>query len=550
MNTQHAGPLGPDPFSRVTSSTTSRARRNVTTGEGVGVRAIRQIVPLVLTLVMLVAASACSTATNLDKFDSQKLSWGPCAAFATAESDEKLFADPTLACAYVQVPLDYSRTDGQVGQIAVLRRKATRAALRIGSLLLNPGGPAASGTELAAMLANRLGDSPIAQRFDLVGFDPRGVGASKPKIHCYTGPEHDATRLDVVVDTSPAAVAHLEDRAKDFARKCSQRSGGDAVLANMGTRDAAKDMDILRAALGDAKLTYLGYSYGTELGTAYAEDYPRNVRALVLDGAVDPNQTVADAAINRVSAIQHAFDAFAAWCARQADCPLGDDPTKATEVYHQLTWPIIDHPMALRDGRKLSYTDAFIGTYAALYNPATWDLLKQALRDLVHGQGEPLMVLADRLQGRQPDGSYNGLMDVSYAIGCLDSDPIKDPAQALELNKRMLVAAPLLDDGHGPNSARGNCAFWPVPNTRWPHIPHISGLPQVIVISTTGDPATPFQQGVNLANDLGARLLTVEGTQHTVALRGNACVDGIVTKYLVDLALPPDGARCVAAAPK
>jgi pimeloyl-ACP methyl ester carboxylesterase len=518
--------------------------------EGVGLRAIRRSVPLFLALVMLVAQSACSRATNLDKFDGQKLSWAPCAAFAIAKSDKELFVNPTFDCAYLQVPLDYSQTGGQVGQIAVLRRKATRPAVRIGSLLVNPGGPSASGIEFVASLVERLGNSPIAQRFDLVGFDPRGVGASKPKIQCYTGPEHDAARLDVMVDASPAAVAHLEDRAKDFARKCSQRSGGDAVLANMGTRDAAKDMDILRAALGDAKLTYLGYSYGTELGTAYAEDYPQNVRALVLDGAVDPNQNVAEASINRASAIQHAFAAFAAWCATQADCPLGPDPAKATEVYHQLTWPIIDHPVALRDGRKLSYTDAGIGTYAALYNPATWDWLKQALRGLVHGQGEPLMLLADSLQGRQSDGGYNGLMDVAYAIVCLDRDPIKDPAQALELNKRVLAAAPLLDDGHGPSSARDTCAFWPVPNTRSPHIPHVSGLRQVMVISTTGDPATPFQQGVNLANDLGARLLTVEGTQHSAALQGNACVDDIVTKYLVDLALPPDGVRCTVAPPK
>ncbi|HET9254064.1 MAG TPA: alpha/beta hydrolase [Pseudonocardiaceae bacterium] len=509
-------------------------------------RTIRRSGPLVLALAILLAAAACSTFTNLDKFGGQKLTWGPCAAFTIAESDKERFADPALDCAYLQVPLDYSHTDGQAGQIAVLRRKATGPGTRIGSLLVNPGGPGASGIEFAAMLVTRLGDGPIAQRFDLVGFDPRGVGASKPRIQCYTGAEHDAVRLDVVVGTSPAAVARLEDRAKDFARKCSERSGGDAVLANMGTRDAAKDMDILRAALGDTKLTYLGYSYGTGLGTAYAEEYPQNVRALVLDGAVDPNQNAIDASINRASAIQHAFDAFAAWCAIQGDCPLGPDPAKATEAYHQLTWPIIDHPVTLRDGRKLSYTDTVLGTYAALYNPVAWGFLKRALGELVHGRGEPLMVLADIMQGRQSDGGYNGLMDIAYAIACLDSDPIKDPAQALELDKRVRAAAPVLDDGRGPNPARDNCAFWPVPGTRPPHVPRISGLPQVMVISTTGDPATPFQQGVNLAKDLGARLLTVEGTQHGAALEGNACVDDIVTRYLVDLVLPPEGARCAA----
>lgn len=466
-----------------------------------------------------------------------------------SSEDRRIFANPKFDCAYLQVPLDYGRPDGGVAKIAVLRQKASDPGRRIGSLVVNPGGPGASGTSAAISVSQQIGDSGLAQRFDLVGFDPRGVGSSQPAIKCYTPAERDADRLDVEVDTSPAGVARIEGKEKDYDAKCAQRSGGDQVLANMGTRDAAKDMDILRAALGDPKLTYLGYSYGTDLGTAYAQDFPGNVRALVLDGAVDPAQNEIDRQLAQAASFQHAFDAFGAWCASQPGCALGTNPAEATRNYRNLVLPLIEHPAPLSDGRKMSYTDAVTGTVQALYSTQLWPKLELGLNELADGQAGTLMELADDYYGRQPDGSYSYELDAFAAINCEDQAHITDPAVALQISKRDIAAAPFEDDGHGPSAARDECAFWPTPNTSSPHVPQAPGLPQVLVISVTGDPATPYQAGVNLAKDLNARLLTVQGTQHTVALQGHDCVDGIVTRYLSDLTLPPTGARCSIAAP-
>ncbi|HZS19627.1 MAG TPA: alpha/beta hydrolase, partial [Pseudonocardiaceae bacterium] len=383
-----------------------------------------------------------------------------------------------------------------------------------------------------------------------IGFDPRGVGASKPAVRCFTPTERDADRLDVEVDTSPAGVERIQRKEKDYDNKCAERSGGTTLLANVGTRDAARDIDILRAALGDQKLTYLGYSYGTDLGTAYAEQFPHNVRALVLDGAIDPAQNQEQRQLGQAAGFQHAFDTFAAWCTAQPDCPLGHDPAKTTAAYRALVLPLIDHPVPLSDGRKLSYDDAQTGTIQALYDTQLWAPLARGLRELSGGQARILMLLADLYYGRQPDGSYTYELDAFNAVNCVDDKSITDPAEALKISEEAIAAAPFEDDGHGPSPALDDCAFWPVPNTGNPHTPHVDGLTPVLVISVTGDPATPYQSGVNLAHELGARLLTVEGTQHTAALQGITCVDDIVTRYLTDLALPADTARCTATTPR
>jgi len=194
---------------------------------------------------------------DLQKFYAQKITWGPCTPFAPSLDDKQTFADPKLDCSYLQVPLDYSQPAGKTAQIAVLREKASVPGQRIGSLVINPGGPGASGTEAAAGVAKQVEGSSLGQRFDVVGFDPRGVGASKPAIQCFTPPERDADRLDVEVDSSPAGVARIEGHNKGYDTRCAQRSGAD-LRANAGTRDVVKDLDILRSALGDQKLTYLG----------------------------------------------------------------------------------------------------------------------------------------------------------------------------------------------------------------------------------------------------------------------------------------------------
>ncbi len=424
-----------------------------------------------------------------------------------------------------------------------MRQRATEPDTRIGSLLTNPGGPGSSGLNaLATIFAPSLEKTDVARRFDLIGFDPRGVGASKPTIDCLSDAEREALRLVYVADSSPAGVAQSEANSKQIVEKCAQRTGVD-VLANVGTRDVVKDMDVLRAALGDPKLNYLGYSYGTQIGYAYAETFPGNVRAMVLDGAVDPDQPRIDQIVAQSAGFQLAFDAFAAWCV-QRQCPLGQRADQAVAVFQALTRPLIDKPASTSDGRLLSYPDAVTGVNQALYLEDYWELLRRGLAALAAGDGTVLKVLADAYEDRAQDGTYSNTLEAFVAIRCVDEEPVRDPAEALELSRRAREAAPFRDDGRGASAALDECAFWPVQPTSTPHRPMVSGLPPVVVVSVTGDPATPYEAGVDLAQALGGRLVSVEGNQHTVAFRGVGCVDQALSRYLVDLTLPADGTRC------
>jgi pimeloyl-ACP methyl ester carboxylesterase len=491
--------------------------------------------------------SAGADSMELKRFYSQVLSWSACSAFATTPEDKKAYGEPSLQCAYLAVPLDYAKPNDRTIKVGLLRRPASDPAQRIGSLVINPGGPGASGMSAAANLVDRVKDNELGKRFDLVGFDPRGVGSTQPQVHCLTPPERDAERLmNLGVDTSPAGVARTESQERTDDAKCASRTGID-VLADVGTREVARDLDVIRSALGDAKLSYLGYSYGTRIGTSYAEDFSRNVRAMILDGAIDPAQDPVAEHIDQGRGFQQAFDMFSAWCAGRADCALGQDTGQAVSAFHTLILPLITHPAAVSDGRKLSYTDATTGTVQALYLPALWIPLNRGLQELTQGHGDILIRLADVYYGRSPDGTYSTQLDAFQAVTCVDNPPITDRNVARKADAEFRAAAPFLDDGQPPSPALDNCAFWPVPPTSRPHQPQTPGLPTVMVISTTHDPATPYQAGVNLAHELNGRLLTFEGTQHTAFLHGIDCVDRAGITYLTTLRPPPEESRCQAA---
>jgi pimeloyl-ACP methyl ester carboxylesterase len=480
---------------------------------------------------------------QLARFYDQPLTWGPCADFATSATDRESFTNPAFECTRLEVPLDYAAPAGRTAQLGVLRQRATGE--RIGSLLVNPGGPGASGMSLAASLSGRLAQSPVAQRFDLVGFDPRGVGASTPTIDCLNDAEWEVERADLDVDPSPEGVAQTEAENQQYVQRCTERSGGPDVLANVGTRDVVRDLDILRQALGDEQLTFLGYSYGTRIGAAYAEAFPQNVRALVLDGALDPTQTTVERTVAQNAGFQQAFDAYAADCAARPNCPLGQDPAQATANFQALTRPLIDRPVPAEGGaRTLSYSDAVTGTIQALYLSDFWPILSQGLSGVASGDGTILLRLADLYNDRGPDGHYGNGIEAFIVISCVDEERITDRADQAELIRRAAEAAPFRDDGRGVVAALDPCAFWPSPPTSQPHVPQVQGLPPTLTVSVTGDPATPYQAGVDLARALNGSLLSVEGAQHTAALQGNACVDDIISAYLIDLQLPPDGARC------
>jgi pimeloyl-ACP methyl ester carboxylesterase len=313
----------------------------------------------------------------------------------------------------------------------------------------------------------------------------------------------------------------------------------------VGTRDVARDLDVLRAALGDDKLTYLGFSYGTAIGTAYAEQFGGNVRAMILDGALDPLADPAASNIAQTEAFQQAFNDYAAWCAQQAVCVLGTDPANATAVYQSLVRPLLDAPLPLAGGRSLSFNDANTGVGQALYLSSFWETLSTALLDLSKGDGAALMTLADLYDGRDANGHYSNTLDAFQSIQCIDGSRTIDPAQADQIAAKLAAAAPWQVTGDPPRGTNDPCVYWPVPPAGTPHAPVVDGLPKVLVISTTGDPATPYEAGVKLADELGAALLTVEGTNHTAYLGiGNSCVDDIGNKYFIDLTLPDDGTTC------
>jgi len=323
-----------------------------------------------------------------------------------------------------------------------------------------------------------------------------------------------------------------------------ERTGAE-VLEHVGTREVVRDMDVIRSVLGDEKLTYVGYSYGTRIGTAYAEAFGGNVRAMVLDGALDPEQSPVDEAIDQGAAFQAAFDAFAEDCALTGRCPLGNDPADASSSFRELVDPLIETPAATTDPRGLSYDDAVTGVQQALYSQSLWRLLRAGLNELSEGRGDTLLRLADTYQGRLEDGTYSNLDDAFNAIRCVDDPPTTDRAEAGEADRRYREAAPFLDDGLGTGAAPLDvCAFWPVPNTGNPGTVTVSGLPTLVVVSTTFDPATPYQAGVELARQLDADLVTFDGTQHTVAFSGVACIDGPVVEYLVNLTPPGNDLVC------
>ncbi|MBU3749558.1 MAG: alpha/beta hydrolase [Mycobacterium sp.] len=459
--------------------------------------------------------------------------WGSCDRFI---SDSYL---PTAQCTTVPVPVDAADPAGAQANLAVIRIPADGA--RIGVLLVNPGGPGASAVDAVANLADSLSDSPIAEHFDLVGFDPRGVGYSTPELRCRTDAERDAWRREPMVDYSPAGVEAIENLNRSLAQMCLDRMGK-PFLAGVGTASAAMDMDAVREALGEDQINYLGYSYGTELGTAYLERFPERVRAMVLDGAIDPTQDPLESLVEQMAGFQLAFDDYAADCARSPACPLGTDPAQFVTRYHQLVDPLVVKPGPTSDPRGLSYSDAITGTVNALYTPQYWKYLTSGLLGLQRGvDADDLLLLADDYEGRDENGRYSNGQDAFNAIRCVDSPTPTDPAAWAEVDRQIRQRAPFLSYGVFTGFApRDLCAFWPVPTTSVPHQAAPAPPGSTVVVSTTRDPATPYQAGVDLARQLRAPLISFDGTQHTVVFDGNSCVDDAVLRFLVDRVVPGD----------
>ncbi|WP_412539673.1 alpha/beta hydrolase [Longispora sp. K20-0274] len=458
------------------------------------------------------------------------LAWSPCRGL-------RVSANTTLDCATLVVPQDWAQPTGATLDLALVRARRAGQQNRIGSLVLNPGGPGSSGVDYATYFA---GAAPVEllKRFDVIGFDPRGVGRSTP-VECIPDAEKDAA---IGADPDPVTDAQFAEVAGQFRRigeVCGAKYG--TTLKVYSTRQTAQDMEAIRLAVGDPKLTYLGYSYGTLLGAVYAHQYPTTIRAAVLDGAVDPGKDAVASAEGQALGFERAFTNFSAWCrtAANSECPVGPD---ARATVDEILTAARFRPAA-RGGRQATSGWIFLAIVGSLYQKADWPQLARALADVRGGEPTGIFRIADAYYGRDAQGHYSNLLDANTAVNCADS--AKDPTaeQVRVLQGQWRAKYPLF----GANLAMGllTCTYWP--GGRDPYSAGAAtGSPPLLVVGTRGDPATPYEQTAALATLLGTgRVLTWDGEGHT-AYPETRCVTDAVDRYLIELVVPPVGTVCPA----
>ena len=460
---------------------------------------------------------------------------GPAAPPKVPWSDCRGDAGPKgFQCATVSVPRDPSHPGGAVIGMAIDRHRATGQ--KIGSLLVNPGGPGVSGVDFLPDAVAQMPASLLA-RFDVVGFDPPGVARTAP-ITCATGAGLDRYFSTDPEPTTPAGIAALVAASRTLAEGCQAMSA--AELPYVSTVDAARDLDVLRAALGDAQLTYLGFSYGSLLGATYANLFPTHARAMVLDGVLDPALPTLTEIAQQSVALDAQLQQFFAACAHSS-CPWrpGDDPTAA---YEALVARVRANPLPARGtSRRVGPAAVLWGTVAALYWPAMWAQLAQALQAASRGDGTGLLALYDGYTGRQGNGSYSNIFEANAAVDCLDSPPV--PLAAIQADAPAVEsAAPVfgLLDLYG----EVECSVWPLPATGSIGPLPAGGSPPIVVVGSTGDPVTPYTWAQALAAELAhGVLLTRVGDGHT-GYGSSACIRTQVDRYLTTLAPPAPGTRC------
>ncbi|WP_330239788.1 alpha/beta hydrolase [Streptomyces sp. NBC_00525] len=475
------------------------------------------------------SASPSPVPAALKRFYSQDLRWRDCGVSG-------------FQCTTMKAPLDYAKPDGDEIKLAVSRKKATGPGKRIGSLLVNPGGPGGSAIGYLQAYAGIGYPAQVRARYDMVAIDPRGVARSEP-VECLTGAQMDAyTQVDQTPDDA-AEVTELSAAFEKFAAGCEKRSG--EILPHVSTVETARDMDMLRALLGDERLNYVGASYGTFLGATYAELFPGRTGRLVLDGAMDPSLPSVEANRDQTAGFETAFQSFAEDCVEQADCPLGTtSASDAADRLKQLFARLDAKPIPTGESRELGESLATTGVIAAMYDESAWPQLRDALAAADSGDGAGLLALADSYYEREPDGKYANLMFANAAVNCVDLPPaFADPEAVDKALPSFEKASPVF--GRGFAWAALNCAYWPVHPTGTAHRIEAEGAAPIVVVGTTRDPATPYAWARSLADQLSSgTLLTYEGDGHTAYGRGSDCVDTAINTYLLEGTPPPADKKC------
>ncbi|SFP48006.1 alpha/beta hydrolase fold [Geodermatophilus dictyosporus] len=492
---------------------------------------------------MSASESSAATTTPAEP-EAAPITWTDCDAqitglIAGTPGSER---DIAFECGRTEVPIDHDEADGETLPLFLVRAKLAGQTDRIGSLLVNPGGPGGSGADAALGLALSLPED-VLRRFDLVGFDPRGVGLSTP-VECIPAELKDRSLAAEPRPTTQEQMDEVLALTDEVAAACEEEYG--EALGTFNTVDTARDMDLLRESLGDEQLTYLGYSYGTTLGSTYAELYPDRVRALVLDAAVDPDADRQARTESQAAGLEASFDAFAANCTGLVSgCPIGDDPRRFVEDL--LTAAAADPVPSSAAGETRTATPGVVLTavLAAMYDPGSWPQLSQGLAAAGSGDSAGLFSLADAYNGRLEDGSYTNLQDANLAITCADTpeDEAFSEEQVLQLAQDWGQRYPLF--GAGAASSLYTCGAWDAPRTPLPER-DAEGSAPIVVVGNEGDPVTPLPGAVDMAEDLDAGvLLTWQGQGHT-AYPKTPCVTDAVNAYLIDLTVPQDGLTCPA----
>ncbi|WP_313540948.1 alpha/beta hydrolase [Leifsonia aquatica] len=463
----------------------------------------------------------------LKPFYGQVLKWSSCSG--------------GMQCTTAKAPLKWDDPSAGEIELALIRQKAKGT--KQGSLLVNPGGPGASGYDFVKDSVGYATDSTLQDHFDVVGFDPRGVGHSTA-VKCYDAKQMDGYLYDITpgVRGSDEWIAANTTSSTEFGAACSKNTG--SLLDEVDTVSAARDLDLLRAVLGDTKLNYLGYSYGTYLGAIYADLYPGKTGRLVLDGALDPAASNFDVTKVQAQGFESALRAYLTDCLTQKDCPFDGTVDQGMKTIAALLASVEKSPIRNADGRELGANTLVTAIIYPLYDATAWSYLSQMFESVMRGSASVAFTLADAYNSRDSDGTYSDNSTEAFmAINCLDYSYDADPATMRAQAAELATDAPVI----GPYMAYGDigCATWPYKTTVKRGPIAAAGSAPILVVGTTNDPATPYVWAKNLAGELeNGHLLTYKGEGHTAYNKSNSCVNSTVDDFLVKGTLPADGKTC------
>jgi pimeloyl-ACP methyl ester carboxylesterase len=502
-----------------------------------------------LTAVVLLPSlvAGCSDGDSQDEdLTAQKLHWKDCPTPSRAEGGGSAptplpDGDP-WQCATMKAPLNWDDPKGDTLGIALIRARASGdPGRRIGSLVFNFGGPGGSGVTTLPAFGEDY--AALRTRYDLVSFDPRGVGRSDG-VRCENDQQLDAYFQQDMTPDDPAERTTLLDNTKQFNAACEKNSK--KVLPHVRTTDAARDMDLMRQVLGDAKMHYFGISYGTELGGVYAHLFPRTVGRAVFDAVVDPTQTSEQGALGQARGFQHALDNYAGDCtSKTEDCPVGDTPADVKNRIARLLAQLDAKPLPGVFPRELTQSAATNGIAQALYSKDFWEYLTEGLEQAYDGDGRTLMLLSDSMNGRGENGEYSNLVPANIAINCADDRARYSPAYVEGRLPAFRAASPLF--GNFLAWGMVSCTDWAVPGAA--DHPDVSarGSAPILVVGNTGDPATPYEGARKMVDALGDGVgveLTYKGQGHGAYDSKNKCVQAAVNGYLLDGKVPAAGTVC------